>query len=73
MKIGMAVRLNILCTTNAGIGHDGGATARFIGGRAIAVPATRASISIKRVIAGELVAHLVSYVINVERVGHRRG
>ena len=67
VRIGM--RLQVVGAADAGVGHDRRAAARFVGGVAGAVAAAAgAGLRVERVVAAELVAHLVGDVVDVEAI-----
>ena len=71
-EVPIAVRLLVVRQADAGIGHDRLAAARLDGGRTVSVAAGAVElVAVERVVARELVAHLVGDVVDGEEVADR--
>ena len=71
VEVGVAVRLQILRPADAGVAHNGGPTARFVGRGVAAIATARAGGGVERMVRPRLMAHFVSHIVNIKRIADR--
>ena len=72
MKISIAIGLQVIGCTYAGISHNGGAATGFIGKFCHRIAtATTVHIVVERMICAKFMAHLMRYIIDIKSITHR--